>query len=199
MKKAAATRLHILQKAFELIYNQGYQTTSLDDILATTAVTKGAFYYHFKSKDEMGIAIIEEMLKPVVTSGYIAPLEKEANPLDLIYEMMQHLLLKDKFLKMELGCPAANFVQEMAPWHKEFSKVLSELTATWEKTIAESLEKGKKNGYIQKDVNSKQATIFILSGYWGIRNLGKLEKDAAIYKAYLKQLRHYLNSLAVAG
>jgi TetR/AcrR family transcriptional repressor of nem operon len=66
MSKAANTRITILQKAFELIYSKGYQTTSIDDIIATTQVTKGAFYYHFKTKDEMGVAIIEEILKPTM-------------------------------------------------------------------------------------------------------------------------------------
>ncbi|MCD8540676.1 MAG: TetR/AcrR family transcriptional regulator [Leadbetterella sp.] len=50
MKKAEVTRLTILQKAFELIYVKGYQASSVDDILATTQVTKGAFYYHSKIK-----------------------------------------------------------------------------------------------------------------------------------------------------
>jgi AcrR family transcriptional regulator len=58
MKKSAATRLMILEKAFELIYAKGYQTTSIDDIIATTKVTKGAFYYHFKTKDEMGLLLL---------------------------------------------------------------------------------------------------------------------------------------------
>jgi AcrR family transcriptional regulator len=71
MKKSAATRLMILEKAFELIYAKGYQTTSIDDIIATTKVTKGAFYYHFKTKDEMGLAIINELVKPQLTSGFI--------------------------------------------------------------------------------------------------------------------------------
>jgi TetR/AcrR family transcriptional repressor of nem operon len=71
MKKAESTRLNILQKAFELIYVNGYQTTSVDDIIATTKVTKGAFYYHFKTKDEMGIAIINEILKPTLSAGFI--------------------------------------------------------------------------------------------------------------------------------
>jgi len=71
MKKAAATRLMILTKAFELIYVRGYQTTSIDDILATTKVTKGAFYYHFRNKDEMGLAILQEILKPALTESFI--------------------------------------------------------------------------------------------------------------------------------
>ncbi|GAA6766408.1 hypothetical protein AAFH68_23500 [Flavobacterium sp. CGRL1] len=50
MSKAVNTRLTILHKAFELIYTKGYQTTSVDEIIATTQVTKGAFYYHLKIK-----------------------------------------------------------------------------------------------------------------------------------------------------
>jgi AcrR family transcriptional regulator len=94
MKKSAATRLMILQKAFELIYAKGYQTTSIDDIIATTKVTKGAFYYHFKTKDEMGLAIINELLKPQLTAGFIEPLQNNENPLEAIYQLMQHLLLR---------------------------------------------------------------------------------------------------------
>jgi len=60
MSKAQDTRMTILRKAFELIYRQGYQATSIDEIIATTAVTKGALFYHFKNKEEMGLAIINE-------------------------------------------------------------------------------------------------------------------------------------------
>lgn len=115
MKKAAATRLAILQKAFELIYTKGYQTTSIDDIIATMQVTKGAFYYHFKTKDEMGLAIISEILKPTLQSSFIAPLQNHQNPLEAIYELMENLLMKNDFLKVEYGCPASNLTQEMAP------------------------------------------------------------------------------------
>ncbi|MDN3709585.1 TetR family transcriptional regulator [Myroides ceti] len=59
MKKAEATRLTILKKAYELIYINGYQTTSIDDILATTKVTKGALYYHFKIKTKWGLLLSE--------------------------------------------------------------------------------------------------------------------------------------------
>src|ERR1044072_5954272 len=105
MKKAEATRLSILQKSFELIYVKGYQTTSIDDILATTQVTKGAFYYHFKNKDEMGVAIINELLKPTLNAGFITPLQTGENPLIAIYQLMHYLLMEDEFLRVEYGCP----------------------------------------------------------------------------------------------
>ena len=195
MKKAEATRLMILQKAFELIYVKGYQTTSIDDIIATTKVTKGAFYYHFKTKDEMGLAIINEILKPTLTNSFIEPLQTEENPLDAIYNLMDNLLMKNDFLKVEYGCPASNFTQEMTPWNSEFNKALNELTQEWTKAITATIERGKKSGTIRKDVNAKQVTIFVMSGYWGIRNLGKLENSKKVYISYLKQLKIYLDSL----
>lgn len=195
MKKAQATRLAILQKAFELIYVKGYQTTSIDDILATTQVTKGAFYYHFRNKDEMGMAIINELMKPALTSSFIEPLQREDNPLDAIYSLVHHLLLENDFLKVEYGCPAANFTQEMTPWNTDFSNALNEITQQWTKIMTGSIEKGKKSGLIRREVNAKQVTIFVLSGYWGIRNFGKLENSKKVYLPYLKELKNYLDSL----
>lgn len=195
MKKAEATRSMILHKAFELIYVKGYQTTSIDDIIATTQVTKGAFYYHFKTKDEMGLAIINEILKPTLASSFIEPLQGEQDPLDAIYNLMDSLLMKNEFLKVEYGCPASNFTQEMTPWNSEFNKALNELTREWTEAITATIERGKKSGVIRKDVNAKQVTTFVMSGYWGIRNLGKLENSKKVYISYLKQLKIYLNSL----
>jgi TetR/AcrR family transcriptional regulator, transcriptional repressor for nem operon len=195
MKKADITRLNILEKAFELIYVKGYQATSVDDILATTAVTKGAFYYHFRNKDEMGLAIINEVLKPRFSSGFLNPLQNNKDPLKAIYDMMHGLLMTNSLLKVEHGCPASNLTQEMAPWNEAFREALDTLTNNLEKTLIAILEKGKKERYVREDVNSRQASLFILSGYWGVRNLGKVKNSRSVYVPYLKELKRYLDSM----
>lgn len=195
MKKAAITRLNILQKAFELIYSKGYLTTSIDEILATTHVTKGAFYYHFKNKDEMGIAIINELLKPTFEATFLKPLSSSGDPVQIIYDMMQEILMDNEFLKVEYGCPAANFTQEMAPWNTDFTKALNDLSAAWKDAIIACIENGKKDGSIRPDVKADQVAIFIMSGYWGIRNIGKLSNSKTVYLVFLKQLKDYLQTL----
>ncbi|WP_175622336.1 TetR/AcrR family transcriptional regulator [Chryseobacterium schmidteae] len=195
MKKSEATRQNILQKAFELIYTNGYQTTSVDEIIATTQVTKGAFYYHFKTKDEMGLAIINERMRPTFKNTFIEPFQSDVNPLDTIYELMYHLLMENEDLKVEYGCPASNFTQEMAPWNIEFTKALNELSLEWEKAIIDAIEKGKENGKIKSDINAKEITVFVMSGYWGVRNLGKLENSKGVYLIYLKGLKSYFDTL----
>jgi len=195
LKKAEATRLNILQKSFELIYTKGYQTTSLDDILATTGVTKGAFYYHFKNKDEMGVAIIEELLKPTFEATFMQSLQSAGDALTIIYDMMYNVLMKNDFMKVAYGCPAANFTQEMAPWHNDFTRVLNELSDDWKNAIITCIKNGKKNGSVRADVKPEPVALFIMSGYWGIRNIGKLTNSKAVYLTYLKQLKDYLNTL----
>ncbi|MET0466679.1 MAG: TetR/AcrR family transcriptional regulator [Chitinophagaceae bacterium] len=195
MKKSEATRLNILQKAFELIYIKGYQTTSIDEIIATTQVTKGAFFYHFKNKDEMGLAIINELLKPVLNNSFIDPLTNQPDPLEAIYKMMHYLLIENKFLKPEYGCPAANFTQEMGSWNTDFNNALNELSKQWQKAMTHAIDKGKKDGIVRSDVIAKQVTTFVLSGYWGVRNLGKLGNSKSVYSAYLKELKNYLSLL----
>lgn len=195
MKKSEATRLNILQKAFELIYVKGYQTTSVDEIIATTQVTKGAFYYHFKTKDEMGLAIINELMIPSFKNNFIEPFESTENPIDLIYRMMHHLLIENDTLKVEYGCPASNFTQEMAPWNIEFTKALNLLSLQWENAMIEAIEKGRENGLVRTDVNAKEVAVFTISGYWGVRNLGKLENSKSVYLIYLKGLKSYFDAM----
>jgi len=195
MSKAANTRLTILQKAFELIYSKGYQTTSIDDIIATTQVTKGAFYYHFKTKDEMGVAIIEEILIPTMLGSFIKPAEDSANPIEDFYNMISYLLLEDPFLQVKYGCPVGNLTQEMTPWNTQFSKALTELVDQWKITIEKAVVNAQKLGLIRKDVNGEQVAYFVMSGYWGIRNFGKLQNNNSCYIVYLKEFKNYLNSL----
>jgi len=195
MSKAANTRLTILHKAFELIYSKGYQTTSIDDIIATTQVTKGAFYYHFKTKDEMGIAIIEEILKPTMQENFIKPIEHSLNPIDDLYNMISYLLLEDPFLQVKYGCPVGNLTQEMTPWNNEFSKALSELIEQWKQTIEKAIFDAKKSKLIRTDINGEQVAYFVMSGYWGIRNFGKIQNNSSCYVVYLKEFRSYMNAL----
>ncbi len=195
MTKATATKMVILEKAFELIYVKGYQATSIDDIIARTKVTKGAFFYHFKNKDEMGLAVITDLMTPQMNSSFVNELKCEKDPVKAIYSLMEQLLLKSPLLLREYGCPAGNLSQEMSPLDPHFSKALLVLFNQWKDRLKDSINKGKKAGLIRKDVDAKQVAYFVMAGYWGIRNVGKLDGSADCYRVYLKQLKHYLKSL----
>jgi AcrR family transcriptional regulator len=194
MSKAAATRHGILQKAFELIYLKGYQATSIDEIIATTAVTKGAFFYHFKNKEEMGLAMINEVMYPGMAPYMINALGKTDDVLNDIYDMIKGLLLVNPFFKVEYGCPAVNLIDEMAPLNESFRKALMHLMVEWQQAIEKSLLKAQAKGLVSKTYEPKHISLFITANYSGVRNMGKVFGKSS-YVEYLKQFKVYLNSL----
>jgi len=195
MNKAAATRLNILQQAFNLIYKKGYQASSIDDIIATTQVTKGAFFYHFKNKDQMGIAMVNEVMYPGMQAALISPLLAAQDPIHALYTMMHHVLLQAPFFQVQYGCPAVNLIEEMAPLNEAFHKSLLKFMLQWQEAIIACLKKGIAGGKIRKDVNPEGVAVFIIAGYSGIRNMGKL-LEKSCYHNYLKELEVYLKTLA---
>lgn len=195
MGNAAITREIILDKAFELIYRNGYQATSIDHIIAATSVTKGAFYYHFKNKDEMGLAVIYDVIYPRMHQALVVPLLEASNPMEAIYHLMDVFLMANPTLHISYGCPANNLVQEMAPLNPTFKKALSKLFTEWQEAIKKCLSNGKKAGIIRRDVREEDVANFIIAGYGGIRNIGKIYKTNACYKMYLKELKKYLQGL----
>ncbi|GAA4274595.1 TetR/AcrR family transcriptional regulator [Aquimarina gracilis] len=194
MKKGQNTRFTILQKAFEISYQKGYQATSVDDIIHFTTVTKGSFFYHFKSKDEMGLAMINEVMFPGMRQALIKPLEKKDTSKALLFKMMKSILLEDPNFDPRYGCPAVNIIEEMAPINQHFNKAIGKLIDELLSKIESVIVLGIKNGEIDKNIKPKQAAHFIISGYMGIRTLGKLY-GTKCYDIYLKELKNYINSL----
>jgi hypothetical protein len=45
------------------------------------------------------------------------------------------------------------------------------------------------------NVKGKEVAVFVMAGYWGVRNLGKLENSKEVYLVYLKGIKAYLDSL----
>jgi len=56
-------RQHIIELAAEVVYRQGFKGTSVENVLEIAGVGKGNFYHYFRSKDELGVAIIGELEK----------------------------------------------------------------------------------------------------------------------------------------
>ncbi|GGB81928.1 TetR/AcrR family transcriptional regulator [Dyadobacter sediminis] len=195
MGKAADTRLIILQKAFELIYRNGYQATSIDVIIATTQVTKGAFYYHFKSKEEMGLAIIKEVMYPGMAAAMIEPLMDGTDVPGKIYRMMEGLLLDNPFFDVRYGCPAINLIEEMSPLSQSFKSALTQLVVRWQHAIEHVLTLAQQSGTIRPDLSPRQIALFVITGYGGVRNMGKVFGQNC-YKDFLAELKRYLQKLA---
>jgi AcrR family transcriptional regulator len=85
-EKKDATRQQILSAATELFPVKGFEATSIDDIVEKANVVKGTFYYHFKSKDELLLALRQSSL--AASAKHVTQsLANGTSPLSILFEL----------------------------------------------------------------------------------------------------------------
>ncbi len=77
-------RSRLLDAAMQVIRERGYSATTVDDICAAAAVTKGAFFHHFKSKEELGVEAAAHFARMAEQLFGGAPYHALADPLDRV-------------------------------------------------------------------------------------------------------------------
>src|SRR5580704_16517249 len=123
------TRERLLQAASREIYRSGFQSAGLDTILASAGVTKGALYYHFKSKEALGYAVVEEVIAPDNRGTWVLPLESGKDPIDTLIGIVQDISVRPEAVRG--GCRLNNLAQEMSPLDAGFQKRLAIIFDAW--------------------------------------------------------------------
>ena len=197
MRDLEKTRKEILQATFALVFRNGFQGVSIDDIVKNTSLTKGALYHQFPTKLELGYALVDEVIKPMILERWISPLHSFENPLEGILQQMNQLIGKAKPENLKLGCPLNNLIQEMSPVDATFKFHLHSALTIWIKELEKQLERAKKNGYIKKNINCGEAAKFIVMAHEGFYGMLKGLDDPKAYKTLSHSLQIYFDAIQV--
>ena len=102
----------LLAAALSVIRTKGYSATSVDELCAAVGVTKGAFFHHFRSKEELAVAAADHWSETTGALFANAPFHDHADPLDrlLAYVGFRKALLKGDV--SEFTCLVGTMVQE---------------------------------------------------------------------------------------
>ena len=90
-KNPEATRLLLVECAFQKIYDHGYTRASVDRILSKTGLTKGAVYHHFEGKAALAHAVIDDVIRRWFVDGWVAPLEDSDDPVRTLIGTASHM------------------------------------------------------------------------------------------------------------
>lgn len=191
--KGAATRDQILDAAARLIHLQGYHGTSLDDLLRESGVGKGNFYYHFKSKEDLGYAIIDRLVRGFVerTLGP-AFADPAADPVDQIHDLLDRVLHAQRQRNCIGGCPMGNLASELSDVHEGFRKRLADVFVAWRMTMAKALRRGQAMGRLRVDHDPEGAAYFLVAALEGAMLMSKLTKDIQVLERCVHELKQHL-------
>ena len=193
------TRDKILQAAAAEIHRQGFQAASIAHILADTGLTKGALYHHFPSKQTLGLAVVDEVIRTGLEARLLTPMREAEEPLDTLLAYMDSRIKNMTDDVFVLGCPLNNLVQEMSPVDDEFKTHLNHILQAWQAVIEQALIKGQAQNRIRQDVDCEAAALFIVSAWEGCWGMAKNRQSAQTFRTCMAQLRQFVLSLAPAA
>ena len=194
--KRLATMQRLQVAGLELFYQKGYHNTSVDDILNRLELSKGAFYYHFKSKEDFFISIIQSLIVQKVYSALVQPIERKEDPFTIIEKSIDASLETAEHNILDNGFILSNFITETNGKDKEVNSYLNDILKIWEVALVTSLQKGKTDGYVARHVDSEAVAAYVIASYIGIRTQMASGNAKSLRYKYIQQLRTYFRALA---
>jgi TetR/AcrR family transcriptional repressor of nem operon len=198
-RSGEATKEKILDAAEALVFEHGFAASSLDNVLERAALTKGAFFYHFKSKADLGNALIQrfaardhEFLEETMTRA-----EKlSADPLQQLLIFVGLVVEPFEEITEPLpGCLFASYIYQPMEFSDGVAKVAADGILEWRERILEKFEAIDAHYGLDPEIDREaladQLTVIVEGSYI----LSKVLDDSSLLARQIKHFRRYLELL----
>lgn len=180
------TRDQIIEAADQLFYEKGFEHTSFSDIAEAVQISRGNFYYHFKSKDDILDAVID--LRLAKTGKMLAQWESEGKrPEDRIRSFI-HILVMNKAKIKLYGCPVGTLCAELAkldhPSQADASKLFT-LFRTWLR---------RQFAQLGRKADADALAMHLLARSQGVATLANAFHDEKFIRYEVQQMLDWLQS-----
>jgi TetR/AcrR family transcriptional regulator, transcriptional repressor for nem operon len=189
------SKTKFLDAALHVIRAKGYTATRIEDVCEEAGLTKGSFFHHFKSKEELALAAAEYW--GVVTSGAFASAPYRALP-DPLDRLLGYVDFRKAILQGELPeftCLAGTMVQEVYESHPSIreacDKSISEHAATLESDVGEAMSKYG----IDAEWSAKSLALYTQAVIQGAFILAKAKRGPGVAAACIDHLHRYIELL----
>jgi len=185
-----ATRAHIVDAADRLFYEQGFEHTTFSDIAGVVQISRGNFYYHFKTKDEILDAVVD--LRLARTREMLEHWDAETDdPAERILCFVRILMVNRADIK-RFGCPVGTLCTELAKLHHaslRHAKRLFTMFRTWLRRQFELLGCG---------ADADVLAMHLLARSQGVATLANALHDQAFVEHEVLQMRDWVTRIARA-
>ena len=188
---AAATRLQIVEAADRLFYEQGFEATAFADIATAIALSRGNFYYHFKTKGEILDAVIALRLDR--TRALLAGWQDEAEtPRERILSFVG-MLIGNRAKIMLYGCPVGTLCAELAKLDHAALGRASEIFTLFRAWLAEQF------AALGRASDADALAMHLLMHSQGVATLAAAFRDETFIRREVEQMSLWLDAESTAA
>ncbi|MBI4347260.1 MAG: TetR/AcrR family transcriptional regulator [Elusimicrobia bacterium] len=170
-----ATRKRILDEAEHLIHVHGFRGTSLEDIARRCGVTKANLLHHFRSKEELGLAVLDYKAEcyRACLSTVFAPGKSAEQAIHDVFEQAASFL---KGNGCKAGCFIGNIALEMSDVDARFRERAGRFFSEWAAALERLIAAAGHNG------ESRAAAESVLALYEGATMLARTQRDPSVFE-----------------
>src|SRR6058998_391596 len=190
------TRRRILKAAFGEFYRNGFQGGSLNRIVEEAGTTKGALFHHFEGKNDLGYAVVEEVIQPRIKALWFDPLAGSIDPIADVKRTVRQFVKEEQANgRLVQGCPLNNLAQELSPLDEGFRRRIENVYVAWREGLEAAFARGIKAGKVRKDISPRNVAAFVVAAQTGIIGTVKNSQSGELMKRAGEALFDYLDSL----
>ncbi|MDF3075152.1 MAG: Transcriptional regulator [Alphaproteobacteria bacterium] len=193
------SKARLLDAALKVVRSKGYTAARIEDICAEAGVTKGSFFHHFKSKDDLALAAVAHW--DATTGGVFAQAPYHALP-DPLDRLLAYLDLRKELLAGELPdftCFAGMIVQEAYETHPELAAACAASISRHASTLQADIETAIETCGIAEAWSAESLALHMQAVLQGAFVLAKAQGGAAVAADSIDHLRRYLTLLFRPG
>lgn len=180
-----STRSQIVESADRLFYQQGFAHTSFTDIAQSMNISRGNFYYHFKTKDEILEAVIN--LRLTAIQRMLDQWEAEGEtPADRIRSFI-HMLIMNRAKIKQFGCPVGTLCTELSKLNHGSQAEASQLFGLFHKWL------GRQFAMLGLEADADNLAMHLLARSQGVATLAQAFRDEAFIRQEVKQMEDWLS------
>lgn len=191
-KKGKDTRNRLLDTAQALVLDMGYAGMSIDKLISRLGMTKGAFFHHFKNKDELAYALIQRFSEEGIllfNNSLTRAKKYSKDPLQQLMILIGQY--EEKFENLEEpypGCLLASYVYELQQFNEGTREIINQEFLLSRKELTKLIKQIIKKYPPKIDVDPVSLADGFMSVFEGAFVLSKSLQEPDIT---LQQLRHY--------
>ncbi len=183
---ATQTRDTIVEAAGRLFYEQGFEATSFADIAKAVGLSRGNFYYHFKTKDDILNAVIALRLTNTQTM-LDAWEETDTSPVDRIRSFID-ILITNQAKIMAHGCPVGTLCGELAKLEHVARDNAAALFSLFRNWLA------RQFAALGREADADELALHILMRSQGVASLATAFHDREFIRREVRDMNDWLEA-----
>ena len=197
-RDGTATRERILSAAQQLMTDQGYAATSVDQVISASSSSKGAFFHHFQSKADLAGQLIERYVRADLDhlEAGLASVAVIDDPIERVVGFLQYYEDgADELVAEQSGCLYATVLAEQEFSGSDINKAVARATVAWRAAFVALLEPAFAVRRATSDVDLDALADHLYTTFEGAFILCRTLEDRSAMHAQLKVLRQLVEAL----